>query len=430
MKGLIFHTVMFCCVLAIASSCDTANNIEDPRESHFIKYYGGDGNQFGVDIELLSDGNVLLLGNSQFSGGKSIYLVKVDPKGEIIWEKTFEGGNEVAVDIEPTSDGNFVILAALEVSADNDDIKIYVVSPDGNEIRSASYGSSGNKMETPKSITPLRDGGFIVTGVTVADATVDPDVNPDLYSNIFHYRCDASLSFSNTNWYEYYGAVDMIDGGVKTFQDPLDDFYVFGYSNQILKQEQQGKITMLYYKIGNGGTTDSDVAILGTDEEDVVMDIRTDYVHNVQPELGGGFLVLGTRFEPDGTYAMHAVRLRENLKFDPTRDKQFDESVPIAVATSVESSAAATSLVAPQGFLLLGEELRSVGTKNLSLTKIDQLGQLVWTVSLGSEEENDEAAAVVETSDGKILVLGTIQLGDNQNKMALFKLNSTGRLHD
>jgi hypothetical protein len=152
-------------------------------------------------------------------------------------------------------------------------------------------------------------------------------------------------------------------------------------------------------------------------------------VHKVRDELGGGFLLLGTTLNPSGVTSLHAARLRENLEFNPERDEQFDKDI-LVLSTSIEGTSATTSLVAPEGFLLLGEELRSLGTINLSLTKIDQTGQVIWTVSLGSEEENDEAAAVAETPDGKILVLGTVELGDNQSKMALFKLNSNGRLHD
>jgi hypothetical protein len=287
------------------------------------------------------------------------------------------------------------------------------------------YGSASNKKETPKSVTPLQNGGYIVTGITVADSTTNPSVNPDLFSNIFHFRCDASLEFNNSNWYEYYGSTAQIDGAVKTLQDPSGKFYVFGYSDQIIKPQQQGKLTMLYYRIGDGGTADSEVAILG----DSAIDIRADYVHKVDQQLGGGFLIVGTSLNSSGVNTLHAARLRENLQFNPVRDEQFDKDIPV-LSTSIEAVSATTSLVAPQGFLLLGEELRTVGTRNLSLTKIDQSGQLIWSVSLGSEEENDRAASVFETNDGKIFVLGTVELGDNQTKMALFKLNSTGRLHD
>jgi hypothetical protein len=117
------------------------------------------------------------------------------------------------------------------------------------------------------------------------------------------------------------------------------------------------------------------------------------------------------------------------LKFTPTDDKQLDEEINI-IQRPLEAVSATASLSTPQGYLLLAEESRNLGTKNISLSKIDQSGIVIWSVSLGSEEENDEAAAVVELADGKILVLGTVELGDNQSKMALFKLNQTGKLHE
>jgi hypothetical protein len=413
-------------------SCDTESNLKDPTENYFVKYYGGDGDQRGVDMLPLPDGNFLLLGNSEFAGTKSIILIKIDPKGEILWQKTFQGTTEEAVDIEPLSDGNFVVLASLETAPDNHDVKLIIVSPDGDEITSASHGSSTQKNETPKSVTPLRDGGFIIAGITVADMTPDPQDNPDLYTNIFHFRCDASLTFDNTNWDEYYGSLSQLDGAIKIFQDPAQDFYVFGYSDQKIRPDQEtfGKIAILYYRAGAGGTPDSQLGVLGIEEaQDLQDDIRTEYVHQVKDELGGGFLLVATRFDANGQTSLQATRLRAGLEFSPIKDKQFDKEITIG-STSLEAKSATTSLVAPQGFLLLGEELRSLGAKNLSLTKIDQIGQVVWSVSLGSEEEDDEGAAVLETTDGKILVLGTVELGDNQTKMALFKLNSTGRLHD
>ena len=66
-------------------ACDTANNVEDPDLHYFVKYYGGDGNQRGVDMVTLSDGSLLLLGNWSESAFESdIYLVRVDPEGGVI----------------------------------------------------------------------------------------------------------------------------------------------------------------------------------------------------------------------------------------------------------------------------------------------------------------------------------------------------------
>jgi hypothetical protein len=148
----------------------------------------------------------------------------------------------------------------------------------------------------------------------------------------------------------------------------------------------------------------------------------------VPAALGGGIFEVGTRTNTSGT-ALQVSRLRAPLKFNPTDDEQFDKELEI-VQRPVEAVSGAASLMGQEGFLVLSEEVRNVGTKNLLLQKITLQGTHLWTVSLGSEEENDRAAAVRELPDGKIIVLGTVELGDNQSKIALFKLNADGRLHD
>ena len=90
--------------------------------------------------------------------------------------------------------------------------------------------------------------------------------------------------------------------------------------------------------------------------------------------------------------------------------------------------AAATSIAGPFGYLVLGNEVRSTGATNLWLSKIDQSGAVLWSTTFGSELEDDSGAAVAELPDGKIVVLGTMGLADNQSKMALIKMNPQGEL--
>jgi|GEM_PF-2723590 len=73
---------------------------------------GGSGDEVGQDIIRTADGNCLIVGSTTSWGGGSndIYLVKIDPIGHIIWEKTigwssFERGYSVVL----APDGGFVI---------------------------------------------------------------------------------------------------------------------------------------------------------------------------------------------------------------------------------------------------------------------------------------------------------------------------------
>jgi hypothetical protein len=387
-----------------------------------------DGNQTAADLLLVEDG-ILLLGTSERAGANKIYLAKVDFDGNVLWQKVMGGGDggeaDWAHDIEPTNEGNYVILSTYEKTADNHDFKLLIVSPDGEKVDSVVYGSP--KKDSPKTVTPLLDNGFIVTGGTQYDTSDFNPGDPEAYSNIFHYRCDASLNFNIPNWYELYGATTQFEVGTKVIQESASRFYVFGYTSQFHngRDADDGKLNMIYYLIGSGGGINSNPAYLG----DFNQTTQSAFVMQVPSELGGGIFEVGTRFNTTGTKTLQVSKLRAPLKFNSTDDEQFDKELEF-VPRPVEAVAATGSFAKQQGFLVLSEEERALGTKNLLLQRISLQGVHQWTVSLGSEEENDEAAAVVELSDGKILVLGTVELGDNQTKMALFKLNSEGRLHD
>jgi hypothetical protein len=424
MRPISFVFIVYAISFWIVAGCDTAHNVEDPQANYFVKYYGEDGNQTGVDMIVLNDGNFLLLGNSEFNinGTRRIYLVKVDAKGEVIWQKKLGGISDVAKDIEAANDGTFIILAENDKSADNTDAKLIRVTSDGNVIDSVVYGSPKN--DYPQTVTPLLDGGFIITGSTQYDTTKNFNpIDPSAYSNIFHYRCDANLIFDTVNWYELYGAADRYDAGSKVIQSG-NSFYVFGYSDAEHGSWPAGKLHLQYYAIESGGIPKSKIGYLG----DFTQNTRASYVMQVPAEFGGGFFLIGTETKNTGAVSLHVSKLRAPLQFNAANDELLDQEISVTAKT-LDGISAEVSLTAPQGYLLLANEARSLGS-NIWLTKIDQSGAPKWSVSLGSESGEDKAAVVKELRDGKIMVLGTIELGDNQTKMALFKLNSDGRLQD
>ena len=73
LKHLVFF---FLASVGLLCSCDTAKTIEDPTKNYFIKYYGGDGDQEGVDAVVGKDGFIYLLGNTSTptsTNGKQLY---------------------------------------------------------------------------------------------------------------------------------------------------------------------------------------------------------------------------------------------------------------------------------------------------------------------------------------------------------------------
>jgi hypothetical protein len=74
----------------------------------------------------------------------------------------------------------------------------------------------------------------------------------------------------------------------------------------------------------------------------------------------------------------------------------------------------------------LGSDL----AEGIALYKLDRENQLEWGPQVFGGESFDEAGAVLQLPDGKIMVLGTMTVGglNGQKKMALMKLNDKGKL--
>ena len=117
---------IFFASLFFLAACDTASRIEDPEKSYFLKYYGTEGDQTGDDLIVLPDGNLILFGTTKPSAANSTsqwYLVKAAPNGSVLWEKKFGGPfNDEARDIELTTNNELLLVGNTYKSATDRDI--------------------------------------------------------------------------------------------------------------------------------------------------------------------------------------------------------------------------------------------------------------------------------------------------------------------
>ena len=423
-------------MLTLFAACDTDRNIGNPDLHYFVKYYGGDGNQEGVDMQALNDGSFLLLGNyirNDFD--RDIYLVRVDAEGEILWEKTLSTDkNSTARDIEPTNDGNYIILSDY-LNGIQRDFQLLKVSPDGVPLDSVdACGTVAD--ETSRTVTPLEDGGFIVSGATDSTAQWSASSPGNDPGDTFSYRFDAGLRrLTKNEWFPVYQGFgseegDQLDVAVKTIQRPPTAlkpegyFYVFGYtSSNLSNSNPNGRLVFFYHQRGSEGK------IEGIFDPGTVVDATDTDIQFVQPvasALGTGYMVIGTLQDDFGNSVIYLARLRDSFTFQFQNDFLLSKTIPLN--RNIRGVAATNAVVGEVGYLVVGNEVRSTGALNIWLSKVDQSGTVRWSSTFGSEAEEDTAAAVLELADGKIVVLGTMGLADNQRKMAFIKLNPTGKL--
>lgn len=408
------HIIFLLSVLLLLIQCDTEKNIEPDFKAFFVKYYGGSGNQQGVDLAVNSDGTILLLGNTQVARrGNKFFVVRIDSTGTILASKNFgdadTSSDEVAVDIEPTFDGNYIIAIQKTIAPGNRDVKLLKISPDLIGLDSATRSFAGD--EEIKSITPLLSNrGYVMTGSTTQD--LFNDGQNDL-TDVFTFRTDEDLIFDPL-WLTP-GGNGQSDVGVKIFERQLDQFDLFLSTNP----SGTGGFFGFYYigidGAGNGQGGFVPISQINTSDEQLSQVVYDPLV---------GFALIGTSTSGSTPSVIHSVIVNSDLQTPVVNDGNQN----ISAGLSGELSGISIFPSKFGGFLALANQTITLGSNvdaNLILIRLNARGQIQWSTAFGAEF-SDSAAKVCELPDGKIMILGTETLG-NQEKMMLIKVNAEGQ---
>ena len=115
-----------------------------------------------------SDSSDIDITNSK--GTYDYWATKIDENGTLVWEKSY-GGSEIdqGYSITKTMDGNFIIVGDarsndLDVSSNHGsaDVWILKIDPSGNILWEKNFG--GSSFDSAKAIIPSRDSGFYIVG--------------------------------------------------------------------------------------------------------------------------------------------------------------------------------------------------------------------------------------------------------------------------
>lgn len=151
------------------------------KELIWSKSYSGSGIDYLYDVEMISDGYVIVgytessdIDGVSNSGKKDAYIIKIDFKGELIWKKTFGGvENEIFYDIEVLNDGSYVAVG-YSSSKDFENVDLGEFE-DGLIVRYDTNGNvintdflTGNDFDVFRGVSATKDGGYIVVGTTLS----------------------------------------------------------------------------------------------------------------------------------------------------------------------------------------------------------------------------------------------------------------------
>jgi hypothetical protein len=136
---------------------------DDKGEKEWSRVYGGAGAEYGNACLCLADGYLVAGYTSSLgSGGKDVYVIRLDKKGKEIWSRTFGGPSwDVGTAVCDAGDGNFYICGYTHsFGKGEEDVYLIKIDKNGNKLWSKTFG--GERLDMANSISLTADGGLLI----------------------------------------------------------------------------------------------------------------------------------------------------------------------------------------------------------------------------------------------------------------------------
>jgi regulation of enolase protein 1 (concanavalin A-like superfamily) len=340
------------------------------------KTFGGSGFDQGRSVQQTTDGGFIIAGEtSSFgAGGGDVYLIKTDPNGNFLWQKTFGGSSgEWGCSVQQTSDGGYIISGdTYSFGAGYHDVYLIKTDPDGNLLWQNTFGGSGE--EIGYSAQQTSDGGYIIAGETGSFGAVKSDVyliKTDPNGNLLWQK-----TFGGSEWNVGYSVKETSDGG----------FIITGYTSSfgagypdvyLVKTDPNGN---LLWQKTFGGSEDG-------------------WGLSVQQTSDGGFVIAGEIYSyitDDSDVYLIKTDPNGNLIWQKTfGGSSFDQGLSVQQTTD-------------GGFIITGQTSSfDAGENDVYLIKTDPNGNLLWQKTFGGIYD-DSGCSVQQTSDGGFVIAGHI----------------------
>lgn len=379
------------------AACDLTK-LEPAQTAAFMKYFGDDGNTFGVDLLKLDDG-YLLLGNN-LKDGETALLIKVDKNGNQIWGKNFPG--LVASALAKNNDGYFIV--GDRINSNNPpttEMSLTKTNPEGGSPTEVTLGSTNNYHGT--GVTVSAAGEIVVCGYINAntDSTFLFGYNSDLTPAWTAVRKTGSAGFSlitsptliekdNTftttllatknNNNELRPLLAPRDQETTLDSQPLLTNRILDGSLGDFNETANGGGVLVQTVVGDAGNKEIAMALYNNGVEQPNYLIKEpDFdltAHNVVRASDGDFVVLGAT--------------NKHLKGSNTRSDDDFYITKVGFDGTVSATSGFTNIIGGTG--------------------------------------KETGAAIVQADDGGFVFLGTMQNTNEVNLMVLVKVNSKGKL--
>jgi len=173
MKRLTYKTGfnIFICLCMLIIILFFSFRVVSAEQSGMITWdrtYGGSKDDWVSSLIQTTDGGYAVAGYTKsFGAGEAdFWLLKLDKKGNRIWDKTYGGsGYDYASSLVQTSDGGYAVAGSTESrGAGGRDFWLLKLNSQGKLLWNRTYG--GSKDDEARSLIQVNDGGYLLAGWT------------------------------------------------------------------------------------------------------------------------------------------------------------------------------------------------------------------------------------------------------------------------
>ncbi len=192
----------------------------------------------GYDIKQTSDGGYIVTGVTDFgSGGRDLYLLKLDAAGNEVWSRTYGGGNnDEGLSVEQTTTGGYIVTGRTRSGSGGWDV--YLLNTDSNGALNWSKTIGTGNDDAGEDVIQTSDGGYAVSGWT--------EISGGGF-NMYLIKVDASGGLSWTSIFrtgnnEYGYALQQTSDGGYIMTGYSDDFGPGNWDVVLLKADLNGNL--------------------------------------------------------------------------------------------------------------------------------------------------------------------------------------------
>jgi uncharacterized delta-60 repeat protein len=379
-----------------------------------------------TSVAALADGGFITAGKlhekSASTWKGTAWVLRLDASGNILWEQSFRGQETASASAAvELSDGNFAVAANVS-TRNSDDVQIIRLGAGGNILSDQTFRDLENGPA--QSISALPGGGFAVAGWTYSE------VEHKTYAWVLNFGPEGKL-----RWQRRLGGAPA-KLNVRLWEKTLGG--VRGDGAMSVAPAADGGLIVAGRTASKGaGGTDAWLIRLDKDGE-ALWDksyggSQDDSFQSIQALADGGFITAGetNSKSADGS---NAWIMRLDVAGSMLWEKAFGpkgEVPPRLKAPGLYGETKAVAALPDGGVVAAGfTHEKGAGEKNACVARFDASGTLVWEKTYGGAS-NSLAHSIVALPDGGFAVAGRVdqKLADNTTGDAwIFRLDGDGKL--